>query len=179
MSISLSAGIPARIPTYQPRHSSTRQAPDGSGRLAQGGRVKATRHQASRPEPSQPVIRLAELVNASATPDLLDGLTDRQLRSLLEACTRDRYVRAVPELAYLIAHPSHTSQTLTQAWEDFRRCTREAAAYHGTTRYWREFFGDDLDATAACTAEANMASLADEAWQVIVNGAGQRRPSST
>jgi hypothetical protein len=142
---------------------------------------------AGRPEPSPQVLRLAEVVNVSAAPDVLDALTDRQLRSLLEACTRDRYVRAVPELAYLIAHPSHTSQTLRQAWEDFRRCTRDAAAYDGATPYWREFFGEDLDPAAAHIADpvaahiaaANTASLADAAWRVIVNGAGQQRPSST
>jgi hypothetical protein len=168
MSFTLFAGIPLRESGYQPRHSSTRRARGGSGRPAQAVRGKASRGRAGQPEPPQ----LADLVSVSETPGLLDGLTYGQIRKLLEACASDDYVRAVPEIAYLIAHPSHTVETLTAAWDAFREATRDAHALRNGTRYWWEFFGhENLGSAPADRAAKIKVHLAGDAWGLIVNGA--------
>jgi len=169
MSISLFSGFPIWEPVYKPRHRSTRPARDGSGRLAQADRqTPAARSPGDRPETA---LRLADLVNVSAVPELLDGLTSRQLRWLLEDCTGNDYVSAVPEIAYLIAHPSHSTMTLTLAWDDFRQFTRAAQGLLAGTRHWWEFFDSgDQDASRADTAAAVMADLADDAWELITSG---------
>jgi Histidine kinase-like ATPase domain len=171
MSISLFTGSPIWEPVYKPRHRSTRPARDGSGRLAQAERVIPPHRRASRPESQPSCLRLTDLVNVSAVPEVLDGLTSRQLRWLLEDCAGNDYVSAVPEIAYLIAHPSHSAKTLALAWEDFRQFTRNAQALLAGTRHWWEFFdcGDQRVARAE-TAAAVMADLADDAWELITSG---------
>ncbi len=171
MSISLFTGHLIWEPVYKPRHRSTRPVRDDSGRLAHAGRTTPPRRRASRPESQPSSMRLADLVNVSAVPELLDGLTSSQLRWLLEDCTGSDYVSAVPEIAYLIAHPSHSAKTLALAWDDFRQFTRAAQALLAGTRHWWEFFdsGDQL-ACRADTAVAVMADLADDAWELITSG---------
>jgi hypothetical protein len=130
-----------------------------------------SRRRASRPESQQSSLRLADLVNVSAVPQLLDGLTSQQLRWLLEDCTGNDYVNAVPEIAYLIAHPSHSTRTLALAWDDFRQFTRAATALLAGTRHWWEFFDSaDQSASRADTAAAVMVDLADDAWELITSG---------
>jgi anti-sigma regulatory factor (Ser/Thr protein kinase) len=171
MSISLFTGIPIWEPVYKPRHKSTRPARNGSGRLAQAERMTSVRRRASRPESQQSSLRLADLVNVSSAPQLLDGLTDRQLRWLLEDCTDNDRVSAVPEIAYLIAHPSHSAKTLALAWDDFRQFTRASQALLAGTRHGWEFFDSgDQRASRADTAAAVMANLADDAWELITSG---------
>ena len=171
MSISLFTGLPIWEPVYKPRHRSTRPARDGSGRLAQAEQIAPARRRASRPESQPSCLRLTDLVNVSAAPALLDGLTSRQLRWLLEDCAANDYVSAVPELASLIAHPSHSAKTLALAWDDFRQFTRAADALLAGTRHWWEFFDSgDRDARRAETAAAVMADLADDAWELITSG---------
>jgi serine/threonine-protein kinase RsbW len=171
MSISLFTGLPIWEPVYKPRHRSTRPARDSSGRLAQAERMTTPRLRASRPESQPSALRLTDLVNASAAPEVLNGLTGRQLRRLLEDCTCDDYVSAVPEIAYLIAHPSHSTKTLALAWDDFRQFTRSANALLSGTRHWWEFFDSgDEHASRADTAAAVMADLADDAWELITSG---------
>jgi anti-sigma regulatory factor (Ser/Thr protein kinase) len=129
------------------------------------------RRRASRPESQQSSLRLADLVNVSAVPQLLDGLTRQQLRWLLEDCTCNDYVNAVPEIAYLIAHPSHSTKTLALAWDDFRQFTRAASGLLAGTRHWWEFFDSvDQSASRAETAAAVMVDLADDAWELITSG---------
>jgi hypothetical protein len=130
-----------------------------------------SRRRASRPESQQSSLRLADLVNVSAVPQLLDGLTGQQLRWLLEDCTCNDYVNAVPEIAYLIAHPSHSTKTLALAWDDFRQFTRAASALLAGTRHWWEFFDSvDQSASRADTAAAVMVDMADDAWDLITSG---------
>lgn len=172
MSVTLFAGIPLWGPGYQPRHSSTRRARGGSGRPVQAVRGLAPRGRAGQPEPPQVYPQLADLASVSAAPGLLNGLTYGQIRRLLEACASDDDVRAVPEIAYLIAHPSHTVETLTAAWDAFREATRDAYALQSGTRYWWEFFGDeDLGSAPADRAAKIKVHLAGDAWGLIVNGA--------
>lgn len=171
MSISLFTGLPIWEPVYKPRHKSARPARNGSGRLAQAGQMPRSRRRASRPESQQSSLRLADLVNVSAVPQLLDGLTGQQLRWLLEDCTCNDYVNAVPEIAYLIAHPSHSTKTLALAWDDFRQFTRAASALLAGTRHWWEFFDSvDQSASRADTAAAVMVDMADDAWDLITSG---------
>src|SRR5580658_10483806 len=179
MSISLFMGRPAREPAYQPRHSLTRPERHSSGRLAPAARETTSRRRAGRPRPWRLTPRLADLANVSAAPDLLDRLTSQQLRGLLEDCTRDDYVRAVPEIAYLIAHSSHTARTLTDTWDEFRQSTRAARALRAGIPCWQEFLDladddqEDLRAAMADAAAAVMSRAADFAWRLMTNGREQ------
>jgi hypothetical protein len=51
MSFTLLTDLPERESRYTPRHSSSRRAPTGSGRLAQAMRIVVPRSWAGRPEP--------------------------------------------------------------------------------------------------------------------------------
>jgi hypothetical protein len=115
--------------------------------------------------------QLADLVNVSAAPDALDLLTNRQLRGLLEACARDDYVCATPEIAHLIAHQAHTAGTLAGAWDAFREATRAAYDLNDGARHWSEFFDRrDLGSHPAVSAVEIKFGLADDAWALITNG---------
>ena len=160
MSISLFTGLPIWEPVYKPRHNRRARrvmVPVGSLRR---GEMTRSRRRCEPAESQQSSLRLADLVNVSSVPQLLDGLTGRQLRWLLEDCTGNDYVNAVPEIAYLIAHPSHSAKTLALAWDDFRQFTRAASALLAGTRHWWEFFDSaDQRASRADTAAAVMVDL--------------------
>ena len=142
--------------------------------MAHGEQNVASSCLADRPRLRKPAA-LSDLINVSAAPDLLNQLTLGQLRCLLEACASSDYVHAVPQIANLVAHPSHTAETLSIAWHAFRQCTRDAYALHRGSRHWRDFFGpEDLGADPARTATEIKFGLADDAWWQIINGPSRR-----
>ena len=168
--IALFTDVPTQVPAYRPRHRSKRRERGSSGLLSHSGQGTTVARMADRPRLRKPAA-LSDLINVSAAPDLLDQLTRGQLRCLLEACASSDYVQAVPQIAYLVAHPSHTPGTLSVAWDAFRQATRDAYALHRGSRHWREFFGpDDLGSDPAETATEIKFGLADDAWWQIING---------
>jgi hypothetical protein len=176
MTITLFTDVPSRAAVYRPRHRSKRWERSSSGRLSPSMQGMTSPCPAGRPGLRKPSAQLADLINVSAAPDLLDRLTRGQLRCLLEACASSDYVTAVPEIAYLVAHPSHTPSTLKTAWDTFRQSTRDAYALYRGTRYWWDFFGsENLGPEPRDTAVEIMFGLADDAWGLIINGPPWRR----
>lgn len=168
--IALFTEVPTRATAYRPRHRSKRRERGGSGLPSQTGHGAQAPWLADRPRLRKPAA-LADLINVSAAPDLLDQLTLGQLRCLLEACASSEYVHAVPQMAYLVAHPSHTAGTLAVAWDAFRQATRDAYALHRGSRHWRDFFDpEDLGSDPAKSATEIKFGLADDGWWQIVNG---------
>jgi hypothetical protein len=110
--IALFTDDPIRAPAYRPRHRSKRWERGSSVFGSHGMQEMASPRRADRPGVRKPAAQLSDLINVSAAPDLLDQLTLGQLRCLLEACASSDYVHAVPQIAYLVAHPSHTGTTL-------------------------------------------------------------------
>ena len=173
--IALFTDVPVRTPAYRPRHRSKRRERGGSALVGYRSQRAAQSCPAVRPRRRKPAA-LADLINVSAAPDLLDQLTLGQVRCLLEACASSDYVHAVPQIANLVAHRSHTAETLSVAWFAFRQSTRDAYALHRGSRHWREFFDPaDLGADPARTATEIKFGLADDAWWQIINGPSHRR----
>jgi hypothetical protein len=114
---------------------------------------------------------LDELANG-ADSDFLDDLTRGQIRRILEgSAINDNRAKAVPELASLVAHSSHTSVTLASAWADFQQATRDAYALRVGRRAWWELFRPhDLGSSPQADAIEIELSLADDAWYLITNG---------
>jgi hypothetical protein len=169
--IALFTDDPIRAPAYRPRHRSKRWERGSSVVGSHGVQEVLPLRRPDRPGARRPAAQLSDLINVSAAPDLLDQLTLGQLRCLLEACASSDYVRAVPQIAYLVAHPSHTGGTLAVAWDAFRQSTRDAYALYRGSRYWWDFFGsEDLGPDPAETATEIKFGLADDAWRQIING---------
>lgn len=104
--------------------------------------------------------------------DFVGELTRGQIRRILEgSAINDDLTKTIPELAYLVAHSSHTSATLASAWADFQQATREAYALRIGRRAWWEFFRpQDLGSSPQAEAVEMRLSLADDAWCLITNG---------
>lgn len=171
--IALFTDDPVRTPAYRPRHRSKRRERGGSGLSGQGGQL-ARSCPADRPRRRKPAA-LSDLVNMSAASDLLAQLTLGQVRCLLEACASSDYVHAVPQIANLVAHRSHTTETLSVAWYAFRQSTRDAYALHRGSRHWGDFFDpEDLGPDPARAATEIKFGLADDAWWQIINGPSRR-----
>ncbi len=104
--------------------------------------------------------------------DFLGELTRGQVRRILEgSAINDDLTTTVPELAYMVAHSSHTSATLASAWDDFQQATRDAYALHVGRRAWWEFFRpQELGSRPQAQAIEIKLSLADDAWCLITNG---------
>jgi hypothetical protein len=94
---------------------------------------------------------------------------DRLLADLEDEALRDLDVTSA--LLWSVAHPSHTPQTLTLSWEDFRDRVLERAALAGDARHWSEFYDP-----AVCSGQAQAIDLKsgeiDTALAVILNGPG-------
>ncbi len=173
--IALFTDAPTRAPAYRPRHRSRRRERGSSGLISHVGPRAASFCPADRAGPRKPAV-FSDLINVSAAPDLLEQLTPGQLRCLLEACACSDYVRAVPQIAYLVAHQSHSARTLSVAWDAFRQSTRDAYALHRGSRQWWEFFGaQDLGPAPAVAAKEIKFGLADDAWRQIINGPSRAR----
>jgi hypothetical protein len=169
MTIILSTDMAGREPAYRPRHRAKRWDRVSSGRLRETTRGKSAPAQASRPEPRQYPERLAE--PDSLSPALTHQFGCSQLRCLLETCAKNQHADAAPGIAYLVSHPSHTTASLTAAWERFRASTRDAEALRSGARSWWEFFGEvDLGAAPEHNAMRIKSNLADDAWELIING---------
>ncbi|HEY2639051.1 MAG TPA: hypothetical protein VGI66_04105 [Streptosporangiaceae bacterium] len=176
--IALFTDDPMRAPAYKPRHRSKRRERGAPEQIGNGGQNAAPYWSAYGPSQQKPAA-LADLINVSAAPDLLDQLTLGQLRCLLEACAISDYVISVPQIANLIAHRSHTAETLSIAWHAFRKSTRDAYALHRGSRHWRDFFAPaDLGPDPARTATEIKFGLADDAWSQIIHGPSRRRAPS-
>ncbi len=177
--IALFTDDPIRAPAYRPRHRSKRWERGSSVVGSHGVPEVLPPRRPDRPGARRPAAQLSDLINVSAAPDLLDQLTLGQLRCLLEACASSDYVHAVPQIAYLVAHPSHTGGTLSIAWDAFRQSTRDAYALYRGSRYWWDFFGsEDLGPDPAETATEIKFALADDAWWQIINGPSCPRDAS-
>jgi len=83
----------------------------------------------------------------------------------------DNLLESIPELAYLIAHSSHTNATLASAWIQFQEATQDAYALRLGQRAWWEFFRPhDLGSSPQAEAVEVKLSMADDAWCLITNG---------
>jgi hypothetical protein len=103
--------------------------------------------------------------------DLSDHLSSDQLRNLLEGCALDDMARIVRPLVQIIAHSSHTATTLTSAWGEFRRSTRDAYALHVGACRWSDFFRrEELGFYPAEDAVELKLREADHAWQLLTTG---------
>lgn len=158
---------------YQPRHCSPRQEETDIGWL--------TPQALDYPLPApvgQAAISGESLTDESwlgsgpAEADFLDQLTSGQIRRILEGCAiNDDLTDIVPDLAWIIADSSHTSATLTSAWNEFQEATRDAYALHLGKRAWWEFFcRQDLGSCPEAQAVEVKLSLADDAWCLITHG---------
>lgn len=98
--------------------------------------------------------------------DFLDQMTFGEIRRILEGCALDDPTTVVPDLVQLIAHSSHTPDTLASAWSQFEEATRDVYALHLRIRDWSALFRRDEPDDAI----ALMLSYADEAWRMITLG---------
>jgi hypothetical protein len=90
---------------------------------------------------------------------------------MLECSAINDNLTKTPELVALVAHSSHTSETLASAWTDFQQATRDAYALRVGRRVWWEFFRpQDLGSRPQVDAVEIKLSLADDAWCLITNG---------
>lgn len=161
------AGLPLRGAGYQPRHRSPRWDKVDQPALADLSPVMV----------STP-IRMGFSADESwlgsdcADADFRDELTRGQIRRILDgSAINDNLPETIPELAYLVAHSSHTSETLASAWTDFQQATRDAYALRIGRRAWWEFFRpQDLGSSPQAEAVEIKLSLADDAWCLITNG---------
>ena len=169
MTITLSTDMGVRAPAYRPRHRAKRWDRGSSGRLQDSARGTSAAAQASRPELQQYPARLTDPVYLRST--LTHQFSCSQARWLLETYAKDKYAAAAPGIAYLVSHPSHTTASLTAAWERFQEATQDADALRCGTRYWWEFFGEtDLGTAPEDSALRIKSNLADDAWDLIING---------
>src|SRR6185437_12924149 len=67
MSFTLLSDLPLRESSYQPRHSSSRWAAAGSGRLARAMHIAVSRSRAGRPEPQQLSARFLAISRDAAS----------------------------------------------------------------------------------------------------------------
>jgi len=172
MAVSWFSGVLLPEHGYQPRHRSVRRprnGVDGSDDPWFGD--------------SPELVSTLPGVNASpGTPefgvhnkgyDLFDQVTFSEIRRVLEGCAIDDPTTVVPELVQLIAHSSHTPDTLAGAWSEFEEATRDVYALRLRMRDWSAFFELDQPDEPEDSALALMLGYADDAWQLITHGSLQ------
>ena len=151
---------------YQPRHRSTRRG---------GNNVDDSTLSwlDNSPEPgdeqayANSCMEPPEFDADHSAHDALDQMTFSEIRRVLEGCALDDPTTVVPELVQLIAHSSHTPETLAWAWSEFEEATRDVYALRLRMRDWSALVRrDELDGNAV----ALMLSYADDAWQLITRG---------
>jgi hypothetical protein len=162
------AGRPLRAVSYHPRHRSPRWDKTDQPMLAD-----------LTPVADNPLADLDFSVDDEASfssdcddDDFLGEFTRGQIRRILEGSAINEDLTApIPELVHVVAHSSHTSETLASAWADFQQATRDAYALHIGRRAWWEFFRPQNVGThpQAQAVEIKL-SLADCAWCLITNG---------
>jgi hypothetical protein len=167
------AGHPLRGVGYHPRHRSPRWDKPDQPMLAD-----------LAPVAESPLADLdfsadnspAEDSSASSDcedDDFLGEFTRGQLRRILEGSAINQNLAAsIPDLVHVVAHSSHTSETLASAWTDFQRATRDAHALRIGLRAWWEFFRpQNVGSYPQAQAVEIKLNLADRAWSLITNGA--------
>jgi hypothetical protein len=103
--------------------------------------------------------------------DFLDQLTIGEIRRILEGCAVNDPTEVVPELVTLIAHSSHTPDTLLRAWAEFEEATRDVFAIQHRMRDWSAFFSRNMPPSGPDADPVTiMRRQADEAWQHITRG---------
>lgn len=161
------AGRPLRAAGYQPRHRSPRWDKADQRILTDLPPVAG-----SPPADLEFSVDESWLSSDCEDSDFMGELTRGQIRRILEgSAINDDLTATIPELAYIVAHSSHTSATLASAWADFQQATRDAYALHIARRAWWEFFRpQDLGSCPQVEAVEIKLSLADDAWCLITNG---------
>jgi hypothetical protein len=177
------AGLLRRDNDYQPRHRSPRReaADDELGVLPPG--LSAgwyddlpawdSEQAGQRSEPVKPGLSSDAPARSEddQSGDFLDQLTIGEIRRILEGCAVNDPAEVVPDLVGLIAHSSHTPDTLLQAWAEFEEATRDVFALQHRSRDWSAFFSQDQPGPAHDTDPVAVMRLqADEAWRHITCG---------
>ena len=153
---------------YRPRHSSARRA-----RIDVGGLDEPWLESASERDCTTAGNAWHEhpaLNQGNGTYDALDQMTFSEIRRVLEGCAIDDPTTVVPELVQLIAHSSHTPDSLEQAWSEFEEATRDVYALRLRMRNWSALVEPDAPDDNAI---ALMRRYADSAWQLITRGSSQ------
>lgn len=177
------AGVLRRDNGYQPRHRSPRweAADDDFAHLLPEVSVgwfddspprdsEQAGQQNAEVKPGLPTDAPASADDGQSA-DFLDQLTIGEIRRILEGCAVNDPAEVVPDLVGLIAHSSHTPDTLLQAWAEFEEATRDVFALQRRSRDWSAYFSHDPHDPGTDTDPlAVMRLQADEAWQHITRG---------